>query len=58
MRVSSLSMNPGRVVNACRMISKLNTDWVTHLVEPVLSSPSAVSVMRKLQNFKNAIENK
>ena len=58
MRVSSLSMNPGRVVNACRTISRLNTDWVTHLVEPVLSSPSAVSVVRKLQNFKNAIENK
>lgn len=58
MKVTSLSMNPGRVYSACRTIAGLNSEWVSHLVDPVLASPSAVSVVRKLQNFRNAIENK
>ncbi len=58
MGVTSLSMNPAKVFDACRLVKKIDSEMVQHLVDPVLSSPSAVSVMRKLQNYRNAIDNK
>ena len=58
MGVSSLSMNPARIVDCCRLIKKIDSRLVRHLVEPVLSSNSAPAVVRKLQNYRNALENK
>jgi phosphotransferase system enzyme I (PtsI) len=58
MGVTSLSMNPNKVFDSCRLMKKIDLQLVKHLVEPVLASPSATSVTRKLQNYRNAIENK
>ncbi|MCD6249871.1 MAG: phosphoenolpyruvate--protein phosphotransferase [candidate division Zixibacteria bacterium] len=58
MGVTSLSMNPAKVFDSCRLVKKIDSQLVQHLVDPVLSSPSAASVMRKLQNYKNAIDNR
>ncbi len=58
MGVNSLSMNPTKIFDSCRLMKKIDLQLVKHLVEPVLSSPSAASVTRKLQNYKNAIEKK
>ena len=58
MGVTSLSMNPAKVFDACRLVKKIDSQMVQHLVDPVLSSPSAASVMRKLQNYGNAIDNR
>jgi phosphotransferase system enzyme I (PtsI) len=58
MGVTSLSMNPAKVFDACRLVKKIDSQMVVHLVDPVLSSPSAASVMRKLQNYGNAIDNR
>lgn len=57
MGVTSLSMNPAKVFDTCRLVKKIDSQLVTHLVDPVLSSPSAASVVRKLQNYRNAIDN-
>jgi len=57
MGVTSLSMNPAKVFDTCRLVKKIDSQLVQHLVDPVLSSPSAASVIRKLQNYRNAIDN-
>ncbi len=58
MGVSGLSMDPSRVVDSCRLINKIDSELVKHLVEPVLSSRSATSAIRKLQSYRNAIDNR
>ncbi|MCP4685960.1 MAG: phosphoenolpyruvate--protein phosphotransferase [bacterium] len=58
MGVSSLSMNPVKIFDCCRLVKKIDSRLVKHLVEPVLSSNSAMAVVRKLQNYRNALENK
>jgi len=56
MGVTSLSMNPSKVFDTCRLVKKIDSQLVRHLVEPVLSSKSGASVIRKLQNYRNAID--
>jgi phosphotransferase system enzyme I (PtsI) len=58
MGVSGLSMNPTKIVDSCRLISKIDYDLVRHLVAPILASNSVSAVMRKLESFRNALENK
>jgi phosphoenolpyruvate-protein phosphotransferase (PTS system enzyme I) len=58
MGVSSLSMNPAKIFDCCRLVKKIDSRLVRHLVDPVLSSNSASAVIRKLQNYRNALENK
>ncbi len=58
MGVSSLSMNPAKIFDCCRLVKKIDSRLVKHLVEPVLASNSASAVVRKLQNYRNALENK
>jgi len=58
MGVSSLSMNPVKIFDCCRLVKKIDSRLVKHLVNPVLSSNSATAVVRKLQNYRNALENK
>lgn len=56
MGVTSLSMNPGRIFDACRLIQKLDTKLVRQLVGPVVDSRSAQAAIRRLQNYRDALE--
>jgi phosphoenolpyruvate-protein kinase (PTS system EI component) len=56
--VTGVSMNPGKVFDSCRLIKKIDYDVLRHLVIPLLSSQSAAAVTRRLQSYRNAIENK
>ena len=56
--VTGVSMNPGKVFDSCRLIKKIDYDVLRHLVIPLLSSQSAVAATRRLQSYRNAIENK
>lgn len=58
MRVNGLSMNPTKIFDSCRLIKKIDSQLVRHLVAPVLASNSVASVTRKLQNYRNALDNK
>lgn len=56
--IDQLSMNPGRIVDLCRLVKKIDASLVRRLVASVLASNSQMSVTRKLQNFITAIEKK
>ncbi len=56
--VDQLSMNPSRIVDLCRLIKRIDSTLVTHLVDSVLSSGSQTAVTRKLQSYKAALEKK
>jgi phosphotransferase system enzyme I (PtsI) len=56
MGVSCLSMNPSRIFDLCRLVKRIDSNMVQHLVGPVLSSRSAASATRKLQSYQNAID--
>lgn len=58
MGVANLSMNPTKIFDSCRLVKKIDSQLVKHLVGPVLASNSVASVMRKLQNYRNALEKK
>ena len=58
MGVSGLSMNPARVFDSCRLVKRIDSEMVKLLVEPVMTSKSAAAVCRKLQNYRNALENR
>lgn len=57
MGIDTLSMNPNKVFDLCRLVKKIDSEMARALVEPVLASKSAASVTRKLMNYKNAIDN-
>ncbi len=57
MGVTGLSMNPNKVFDSCRLIRKIDAGSVKGLVGPVLSSQSAVAAMRRIQSYRNTIEN-
>ncbi|RKX25673.1 MAG: phosphoenolpyruvate--protein phosphotransferase [Candidatus Zixiibacteriota bacterium] len=57
MGVTGLSMNPSRILDVCRLVQKIDSQLVRHLVGPVLASNSVAAVKRKLQSFRNALEN-
>ncbi|MGD8923204.1 MAG: phosphoenolpyruvate--protein phosphotransferase [Candidatus Zixiibacteriota bacterium] len=56
--IDQLSMNPSRIVDICRLVSKIDSSLVRHLVGAVMDSTSEASVTRKLQSFKTALEKK
>jgi phosphotransferase system enzyme I (PtsP) len=56
MGVTSLSMNPNKVFDSCRLIRKIDAGSVKLLVDPVLSSQSAAAAMRRIQSYRNTIE--
>jgi phosphotransferase system enzyme I (PtsI) len=56
--VTGISMNPGKVFDSCRLIKKIDYDVVRHLVIPLLSSPNTAGATRRLQSYRNALENK
>jgi phosphoenolpyruvate-protein phosphotransferase (PTS system enzyme I) len=57
MGVTGLSMNPNKVFDSCRLIRKINAGSVKLLVDPILSSQSAAAAMRRIQSYRNTIEN-
>ncbi|MFH1687600.1 MAG: phosphoenolpyruvate--protein phosphotransferase [bacterium] len=50
--VNSLSMNPSRVFDICRAVKKIDSQSAQLIVASVLSSDSARSVRRKLENYR------
>ncbi len=55
MGVSGLSMNPSKILDICRLVKKIDSNLVRHLVGPVVSSNSASAVVRKLESYRNAL---
>ncbi len=58
MGVSQLSMNPARIFDVCRLVSKIDSKMVQLLVGSIMSSPTTASVTKKLESYRNALENK
>jgi len=58
MGVSGLSMNPARVFDTCRLVKRIDSEVARLLVDPVMMSKSTAAVCRKLQNYRNALENR
>jgi phosphotransferase system enzyme I (PtsI) len=58
MGVSQLSMNPARIFDVCRLISKIDSEMVKLLVNAVMSSATTASVTKKLESYRTALENK
>ncbi|MEA2031539.1 MAG: phosphoenolpyruvate--protein phosphotransferase [candidate division Zixibacteria bacterium] len=54
MGVDTLSMNPSRIVDVCRIIKSIDYDIVQHLVKSVISSGSLNTLMKRLQGLKVA----
>ncbi len=54
--VDSLSMNPGRIVDSCRLINKINMDAVEELAENVLNCDSVEDVKYKLNQFLKSLK--
>ncbi|RME19677.1 MAG: phosphoenolpyruvate--protein phosphotransferase, partial [Candidatus Zixiibacteriota bacterium] len=52
MGVRYLSMNPVRIVEAARLIGKLNAEVVAHLVRGVMSATTVNEVTRRLESFR------
>jgi len=57
-KADSLSMNPARIVDLCRMINKIDSNLLPPLVKAVMSSPTADTVIKRLESFKNALESR
>lgn len=58
MGLTEFSMNPAKIFDVCRLIRKIDSGAARGLVATALNSPSAVSVSRKLQSYRNALEKK
>ena len=58
MGIDQLSMNPARIVDVCRLVRKIDSTLVRHLVGSVMGSNSQAAVTRKLQSYVNALEKK
>jgi phosphoenolpyruvate-protein kinase (PTS system EI component) len=56
--VDQLSMNPAKIVDLCRLVPKIDSSLVRHLVASVMASNSQLSATRKLQSFRTALEKK
>ncbi len=56
MGVDLLSMSPSRIVDACRMINKVDSTLVRHLVTSVVSSGSLQAAINRLKDYKAAFE--
>ncbi|UCC44713.1 MAG: phosphoenolpyruvate--protein phosphotransferase [Candidatus Zixiibacteriota bacterium] len=58
MGVTHLSMNPARIFDACRLVTKIDTNLVRLLVASVLASGTTAQVKRKLESFREALDNR
>jgi len=57
-KVDSLSMSPSRIVDLSRMINKIDTNSLPPLVKAVMASPTAETVIKRLESFTNALESR
>src|SRR3990172_8517983 len=57
-KVDSLSMSPSRIVDLSRMINKIDTNSLPPLVKAVMASPTADTVIKRLESFTNALESR
>jgi phosphotransferase system enzyme I (PtsI) len=57
MGVGQLSMNPAKIYDMCRLVKRIDSNLVKALVGAVMASPSAAAVTRKLESFKEALDN-
>jgi len=58
MGVDMLSMNPSRIVDFCRMVKKVDSNLVQHMVDSVIASGSLQQSISKLRKYKEALEQK
>ncbi|MEW6050438.1 MAG: phosphoenolpyruvate--protein phosphotransferase [Candidatus Zixiibacteriota bacterium] len=58
MGVDQLSMSPVKIFDMCRLVKQLDSELVRLLVGSVMSSSSVAAVTRKLQSFRDALEQK
>jgi phosphotransferase system enzyme I (PtsI) len=54
--VEQLSMNPAKIYDMCRLVGRIDSQVARHLVETVMSCPSAAAVTRRLESFQDALE--
>ena len=53
MGVDQLSMNPNRIFDICRLVKRIDSRLVRHLVAPVLAAGTELAVRQILENFKS-----
>ncbi|MFH1303607.1 MAG: putative PEP-binding protein, partial [Planctomycetota bacterium] len=58
MGVTQLSTNPSRIFDACRLISKIDSNIVRLLVGSVMSSGTTAEVRKKLESYRSAFTKK
>lgn len=58
MGVDMLSMAPGRILDVCRKVKRIDSRLVKHLVGPVMSSTTPSLVLNKLESFRSELEKK
>jgi phosphotransferase system enzyme I (PtsI) len=56
MGVDQLSMNPNRIFDICRLVKRIDSRLVHHLVPPVLASGSESTVRQILENFRSELK--
>ena len=58
MGVDTLSMNPARIFDICRLIKKIDSTMAMHLLSSIMASSSRQQVLSKLQHYKAQLEKK
>ncbi len=58
MQIDLLSMAPGRIVDVCRLVRKIDSTLVRHLVGPVMACNTLQAVVECLRDYKTALENR
>jgi phosphotransferase system enzyme I (PtsI) len=56
MGVDQLSMNPAKIFDMCRLVRKIDSQLVRHVVGSVMASTSAAAVTRRLEAYRTALE--
>jgi len=58
MGVDQLSMNPNRIFDLCRLVKRIDSRLVRHLVAPVLAAGSEKAVKQILENYRAELKKK
>jgi phosphotransferase system enzyme I (PtsI) len=58
MGVDQLSMNPNRIFDLCRLVKRIDSRLVRHLVAPALAAGSETAVRHILENFRTELNKK
>jgi len=58
MGVDQLSMNPNRIFDLCRLVKRIDSRLVRHLVAPVLAAGTETAVRQILENFRSELHKK